>query len=67
MNYSDKVKAAIHDRLFTRFPPRNKSEQVMLEKNAMFFWQFTYDESEAEGRTIEEYADDEIDAAYDMQ
>ena len=68
LNYSDKVKAAIHDRLYARWPPMNNAEQVQLERNWMFFvQQCDFDEADADGRTIEEVADDEIDAAHDSQ
>lgn len=44
------------------------TERTALEGNARFFeTECTFDEADADGRTIEEIADDEIDAAMDSQ
>lgn len=62
--YHARVIAAIRDRLFARWPPKNDRQRAMLEQNVTFFdTQCTYDEHFAEQLDPEEFADDEIDAA----
>ncbi len=64
--YRARVLGAIRSQLFARWPPRTDAERTQLERNAQFFTQFDYDEADADGRTLEEVADDEIDAAMDL-
>lgn len=67
-HYDAAVKAAIRLRLFERWPPTTDATREALERNARFFeTQCTFEEADADGRTIEEVADDEIDAASDSQ
>lgn len=66
-DYTAHVRAVIRKRLFERWPPRSEGERAILERNARFFeTECTFDEADAEGRTVEEVADDEIDAASDL-
>lgn len=66
-HYNAQVKQAIRERLFARWPPSTDEEWEHLEANARFFESCSYEESDADGRSLEEVADDEIDAASDSQ
>ncbi len=67
MTYDEQVKNTIRVRLFERWPPINDAEAQILLTNAKFFEGCAFDEADADGRTVEEIADDEIDAAADSQ
>jgi len=63
-SYDSKVKAEIRRLMFEKWPPRDAGERIQLERNVRFFeTECSFDEADADGRTIEEVADDEIDAA----
>lgn len=65
--YQMRVVDAIVAKLFAHWPPRNRAELRQLERNITFFASCSYEEADADGRTVEEVADDEIDAANDSQ